>query len=356
MRSNQPSTNNSITAPLPICTILFSIGTPKHQFNVVFDTGSPFLWIASNACSHLRCPGMTQTYDSDDSSTFVDQHNLYSIRYGSGATRGKVGTDTVWFGELAVKNQSFGLASQVSHGVLSPFVHGILGFSPSGGSVGLNKEHKLLATPMENLIAQKVIEHNIFSVHFEPIRSADDLEKALGTLTLGELPPKDSYQGDIQWVPTITSGSLGNFWAVEMNGFRVGDQVFSEEPLKGIVDTGSTLIVLPSPMVDAFYKRIPGASYDRRLQFWTVPCRSIPSLPTITFELANGVSLTLTGEQYTAPEWQVPMWQSRAHVCPVYIVDFHTNAFQFIIGQKLLENYVSIYDADNARVGFARNA
>lgn len=56
---------------------------------------------------------------------------------------------------------------------------------------------------MDNLVAQKVIDQNIFSVQFKPIKEPEDIGTVGGKLTLGGLPPKDSYKGDIQWLPHI---------------------------------------------------------------------------------------------------------------------------------------------------------
>ena len=45
--------------------------------------------------------------------------------------------------------------------------------------------------------------------------------------------------------------------------------------LVGVLDTGFTLTQVPRYVSDAIYGRVPGAVYDTKSQFWTVPCDSL---------------------------------------------------------------------------------
>lgn len=64
-------------------------------------------------------------------------------------------------------------------------------------------------TPMDSLVAQKAISQNIFSVQFKPIKEPEDIGTVGGKLTLGGLPPQDSYKGDIQWLQQIQDDGYG---------------------------------------------------------------------------------------------------------------------------------------------------
>jgi cathepsin D len=80
-----------------------------QQFNVVLDTGSSDLWIASTQCQ--SCPQGTLGFDSTKSSTFQSQSRQVEIEYGSGAVAGTLVDDTVAMGSYTLQNQGFGECS-----------------------------------------------------------------------------------------------------------------------------------------------------------------------------------------------------------------------------------------------------
>jgi len=77
-----------------------------QDFNVILDTGSSDLWVASNLC--IQCPSRTPKYDSTKSSSFNESGNeLVTLQYGSGEVGGTLGQDTVSLAGFIVKQQTF---------------------------------------------------------------------------------------------------------------------------------------------------------------------------------------------------------------------------------------------------------
>jgi cathepsin D len=102
-----------------------AIGTPAQAYNVILDTGSADLWVASSSCS-TGCNGIT-AFNSTTSSSFKNTTAPFDITYGSGRAQGILAQDTVQMAGFSVPNQNFGVVDAVSPGLLTTPVSGLLG-------------------------------------------------------------------------------------------------------------------------------------------------------------------------------------------------------------------------------------
>lgn len=73
-----------------------ALGTPEQKFNVIFDTGSADLWVASSQCDS-SC-GRHAKYSSAKSSTYVANGTSFDIMYGSGPVSGFQSIDNLNMG------------------------------------------------------------------------------------------------------------------------------------------------------------------------------------------------------------------------------------------------------------------
>ena len=81
-----------------------------QEFNVILDTGSSDLWVASSLC--FQCPSRTPKYEPTKSSSFSSSGNeLVTLQYGSGDVGGTLGQDTVSLAGFTVKQQTFRMYS-----------------------------------------------------------------------------------------------------------------------------------------------------------------------------------------------------------------------------------------------------
>lgn len=86
-----------------------AIGTPATAYDVILDTGSADLWLASSSCTS-GCEQIT-TFDTSTSSSFTNLSTPFEITYGSGEASGTLGSDVVQMAGFQVQSQTFGTAT-----------------------------------------------------------------------------------------------------------------------------------------------------------------------------------------------------------------------------------------------------
>ena len=207
---------------------------------------------------------------SQSSSSFVDTQSPFEITYGSGAVQGNIIQDTLAVSGLQLPGHTFGVAAEETDNFASPDnpFDGIMGVAQSTLS-----QQKTL-TPVEALAKAGLIQKPIIS--FKIPRLAD--QKNDGEATLGAL---DSSKFDQKTLVTINNVNQEGFWeapvdSVAMNGVDLG-----LNNRTAILDTGTTLLLVPLADAQAIHKAIPGAKDNGKLGF-TVPCTTNAAL-TFTF-------------------------------------------------------------------------
>lgn len=70
------------------------------------------------------------------------------------------------------------------------------------------------------------------------------------------------------------------------SGYQVGSGEFNSTEIKGIADTGTTLLMLPTAVVSDYYRQVPGAAYDPSQGGYTFACDA--SLPDFTLGIGGG--------------------------------------------------------------------
>jgi hypothetical protein len=309
-----------------------SLGTPPQTFQVIFDTGSSNLWIPSKdcyLCTHKK-------YDHAASSSYKKNGSNFGITYGSGSMSGYLSTDLLTMGHIKVRNQTFAEATNLPGLVfmLGKF-DGILGMAFDSISVMGVK------TPISNMKDQKLIDQAIFSFYL-PSKSG-----AQGELTIGGID-KSKFKGKLFW----QSLSSKSYWEIEMDDLQFqGRSVTAVNT--AIVDTGTSLITGPSDEIDRIAQTLGASSAGFGSGEYMIDCNSIDSLPNLDI-MIGGRNFTLTGEQYTIKiNSGVPGGQEQC-LLGLYGLDVpQPRGPLWILGDVFIREYFTVFDMDNARVGFA---
>lgn len=304
-----------------------TIGTPPQSFKVVLDTGSSNLWVPSQSCGSIACY-LHSKYDSSDSSTYKKNGSEFEIHYGSGSLTGFVSNDVVSIGDLKIKDQDFAEATS-EPGLAFAFgrFDGILGLGYD--TISVNK----MIPPFYQMVNQKLLDEPVFAFYLAD--QEGESEAVFGGVD------EDHYEGKIEYIPLRRKA----YWEVDLDSIAFGDEVAEMDDTGAILDTGTSLNVLPSSLADLLNKEM-GAKKGYNGQY-TVDCAKRDSLPDITFNLA--------GSNYSLPASDYILEISGSCISTFQGMDFPAPTGPLVIlGDAFLRRYYSVYDLGRNAVGLAK--
>jgi hypothetical protein len=268
-----------------------------------------------------------------------------SVSYGSGSFSGTEYTDKVSFGGLTVSSQSIGAASS-SSGFSG--VDGIIGFGPVDLTEDTVSNANTVPTFMDNLYSQGSISTEVLGVSFAP-ESGSDTDDTNGELTLGGTD-SSKYSGSITYFSKLTSGDSSPYWGISIASFTYGSTTLASSG-SGIVDTGTTLIYIPTSAYNKFLSAAGGKTDS------SSGLAIFSKKPTSNFNIKFGsTTYALTPAQYLVPTAQYSYYGLTSGKYYAWINDGGSSGVDTIIGQKFLENYYSVFDTTSSRIGFATAA
>lgn len=317
--------------PLTQCSDFseISIGTPPQEFKVILDTGSSNLWVPSQSCGSIAC-FLHSKYDSSSSSTYKKNGTDFEIRYGSGSLSGFVSQDDVTIGDLTIKGQDFAEATN-EPGLAFAFgrFDGILGLGYDRISVNG------IVPPFYQLVNQKLIDEPVFSFYLNSESGSDDSEVVFGGVD------KDHYTGKITEIPLRRKA----YWEVDLDSISFGDETAELDNTGVILDTGTSLIALPSDLAELLNKEM-GAKKGYNGQY-SIDCSARDSLPDVSFKL-NGYDFSITPYDYV-------LEVSGSCISTFMGMDIPPPAGPLaILGDAFLRKWYSIYDLGKGTVGLAK--
>lgn len=189
----------------------------------------------SSECGSIACY-LHNKYDSSSSSTFQKNGSEFEIRYGSGSLSGFVSEDTVKIGDLKLEHQQFAEATS-EPGLAFAFgrFDGILGLGFD--AISVNK----IVPPFYNMLNQKKIDKPVFAFYLgDANKEGQDSVATFGGVD------KDHYTGELVKLPLRRKA----YWEVDFDSIALGDNVAELDNTGVILDTGTSLIALPSTLAE----------------------------------------------------------------------------------------------------------
>ncbi|KAF8317957.1 putative aspartyl protease [Clavulina sp. PMI_390] len=299
------------------------------------DTGSANLWARANA--GLLPP----------SSCGIASGGTLFIPSGSDNITGTERSGSVSYGGLTVPMQSFGAATH------SPELHGadgVIGLGPVGLTFGTVSGLATVPTFMDNLYNAGTISVEVLGIYFAP-KPLPDVDAANGELTIGGVDPT-KYTGTLTYFPRSAAPHYSSYWSVDIGSVTCGSTSLISST-SAMIDTGTTFILMPPDMFKNFLAVTNGTTTkgDHLTRFSTRPT-------SIIMINIGSTSYPLTPMQYLIPGSEYGSYGLGYGWYYAWIAESVPDAVgpSFILGQKFLENYYSVYDTTNSRIGFATRA
>ncbi|PTB66243.1 acid protease [Trichoderma citrinoviride] len=269
-------TGTAVASPPPGADVEYvlpvKIGTPPQTLPLNLDTGSSDLWVLSTDTYPPLIQGQAR-YNSSASTTSIRQAGQsWVIRYGDGSSAmGIVYKDRVQIGNTFFNQQAVESAVNVSNELSEDsFSSGILGAASSTANTVRPQRQ---TTYLENIKNQLV----------RPVFTANLKKGKPGNYNFGYINGSE-YTGAIQYAAMNPQSPL---WEISVSGYRVGsnDTNYVARVWNGIVDTGTTLLLVPDDIVNAYYAQVNGSIFSNSVGMQLVPCAA--KLPDFAFGLGN---------------------------------------------------------------------
>lgn len=356
-----------------------SIGSPKQDFSVVFDTGSGHVILPSTECQSETCEAHRRynisksehavAINADGSPVPEDELcDQATIGFGTGTVTGEFVRERVCLGGGAMKEElchevSVVVAVEMSEKPFKSFAFdGVFGLGLGG--LALSKDFSFF----DHVAASGPKRSARFGVFLGGPEDPEASELALGGHNTARLLTP------LAWAP-VHEPERGH-WQVTIRAVRVGGEELSvcrKRGCRGIVDTGTSHLGVPTDQLKRMSKLLTAAvpASDR--------CRDAAA-PSMEFELEGGVRLSLDPEDYMRPRLaadaetlalpdagsdSAPLSvdggpgrdTSSRPTCepklmPVNVKQSGTGPHVFILGEPVLSRFYSVYDWDKQRVGF----
>ena len=221
------------------------MGSARQALTFIFDTGSSWLWIPSDACPKAQCTGTTYHYgkSSTYSATAVNQ----TVTYGKGQVQGYVVSDQVGL-------VSDGSVTATSSKFLSIFTATDISGISSDGLLGLSPTFMASASSggellMTSLVRTGVVSKKMFSMYLATYTKQSKIffggwnDTYVTAMYPADQLVNKTVSDLVCWVSLIAQ----NYWQVKLSTVTVSGTTNITLSYNAVVlDSGSSMIYVPT--------------------------------------------------------------------------------------------------------------
>ncbi|PGG98732.1 hypothetical protein GX51_06662 [Blastomyces parvus] len=302
--------------------------------NMVLDTGSADLWVFSS--QQPLAERSSHAFYTPPPGKLPMNGSSWEVNYGDGSfASGNVYIDRVSISDVVSPSQSIQTAQKVGETfIVDSNLDGVLGLAfPSVNNVRPEKQLGFFDNVKDTLP--------------EPLFAVSLKKNKPGTFDFGFVDD-DKYNGNITYTPVHDGG----FWSISTTGYAVGNSTRNTStPIKGFLDTGTTMMLLPEPIINDYYSQVPGSTKitgleNAFLNGWIFPCNA--TIPPFSLIIENNYRATIPPEHIILS----PFYGGGD--TPMCFGSMQAAIHEVVFGDILFKSQYVVFDTVGPRVGFAR--
>ncbi|EKM48656.1 uncharacterized protein PHACADRAFT_108504 [Phanerochaete carnosa HHB-10118-sp] len=318
-------------------TVEIGVGDPETKFTLLVDTGTSNTWV-----------GADKKYVA--TKTSKNTGDTVSVNYGTGSFSGTEFLDKVTISpDLIIEKQSIGVASE-SQGISA--VDGVFGIGPIDLTKDTVSGQLEVPTVLDNMTSQGIIKSNVLGIFFEPTVKE---RTVTGELTFGGFDQR-KITSNVTFTPITTVKPAAEYWGIKQN-IKYGKNLHLLSGSAGVVDTGTTLLVLATDAYQA-YQKATGGVVDETTTLLKVTEEQYNNLQSLYFEI-DGTTFEMTPNAQIWPRSQnvdIGGDPNSIYLIASDLGQPSGEGIDFVNGFTFLQRFYSVFDTDKTRVGFATTA
>ncbi|KAJ2557411.1 aspartic proteinase precursor [Coemansia sp. RSA 1933] len=270
---------------------------------------------------------------SRDDITYLATHVPFSLSYGTGGLIGQVGTDSLGIGNnISVPNTHVGLATHMGKFFHTARFDGVFGL----GFPRLSRVHS--EPPLYTMFRLGVLEKPVFSFW---VKEGKNGQHAGGEVVLGGINSK-RFEGQGISIPVIRK----MYWEVELTGLLINENpVPTISSQTAIIDTGTSLIVLPAADADAVNQFLGAVPLFNEYGLYAIDCHK-NNKPTVTFVLA-GETFAIKPTHYI-----IPVGKNRC--VTAFSASTSPDLNRWVIGNSFLRAWHTTFDVEKFEIKLSK--
>ncbi|KAK6199845.1 hypothetical protein LQW54_009827 [Pestalotiopsis sp. IQ-011] len=333
-----------------LADITVGTGDPSQKIQVLLDTGSYELWVNPN-CTKSSVPDLCETFGKYDPTLSLTAQNLNAttqIRYGSGTVNISYFTDEISISSGSIQTQQFGVATDSER-----IWFGIMGLGYGRRQLGQTKGSLKYNSVIDNIYDQRYTNSRLFGLELGP--QGKPQIAVTGQIIFGGVDT-NKYAGNLSKIPLE---AIDNHYRITLSSIshRTPDNVTStitETPVIVIMDSGTTLSILPRDVVETIASKFPGAIYGNDGTY-TVPCTLQDQPGSLDFKFGSNTVIRVPYSEFV---WGAGSYEG-SDMC-LLGVQWNTAASPdptaktyLILGDTFMRAAYTVFDQDNTALYIA---